>query len=401
VTQVQDVALPDARGRFGRYGGRYVPEVLIPALDELAAAWSVLRDDPGFRGELDALLTDYVGRPSALTFASRLSDETGYRIFLKREDLNHTGAHKINNTVGQVLLAKRLGKRRVIAETGAGQHGVATATAAALFGLPCVVYMGEEDTHRQAPNVARMQLLGTEVVPVTAGQRTLKEAINEAMRDWAATVTETHYVFGTAAGPHPFPSLVRDLQRVIGDEAREQFRAVEGRDPDAVVACVGGGSNAIGMFTAFIGSPEVTLVGVEAGGRGEGIGDHCRSLTLGEPGVLHGALSYLLQDAEGQIASSHSISAGLDYPGVGPQHSYLKDAGLAMYVSATDDDALAGFSSLATLEGILPALEPAHAIGWLLKRPLPEGSRVLVCLSGRGDKDLDTVRSALGEVPGA
>jgi tryptophan synthase beta chain len=401
VNQVRDVALPDARGRFGRYGGRYVPEVLIPALDELAAAWSVLRDDPGFRGELDALLTDYVGRPSPLTFASRLSAKTGYRIFLKREDLNHTGAHKINNTVGQVLLAKRLGKRRVIAETGAGQHGVATATAAALFGLPCVVYMGEEDTHRQAPNVARMQLLGTEVVPVTAGQRTLKEAINEAMRDWAATVTETHYVFGTAAGPHPFPSLVRDLQRVIGDEAREQFRAVEGRDPDAVVACVGGGSNAIGMFTAFIGAPGVTLVGVEAGGRGEGIGDHCRSLTLGEPGVLHGALSYLLQDAEGQIASSHSISAGLDYPGVGPQHSYLKDAGLATYVSATDDDALAGFSSLATLEGILPALEPAHAIGWLLRRPLPEGSRVLVCLSGRGDKDLDTVRAALGEVPGA
>jgi tryptophan synthase beta chain len=303
--------------------------------------------------------------------------------------------------VGQVLLAKRLGKRRVIAETGAGQHGVATATAAALFGLPCVVYMGEEDTHRQAPNVARMQLLGTEVVPVTAGQRTLKEAINEAMRDWATTVTETHYVFGTAAGPHPFPSLVRDLQRVIGDEAREQFRAVEGRDPDTVVACVGGGSNAIGMFTAFIGAPGVTLVGVEAGGRGTGIGDHCRSLTLGEPGVLHGALSYLLQDADGQIASSHSISAGLDYPGVGPQHSYLKDAGLATYVSATDDDALAGFSSLATLEGILPALEPAHAIGWLLRRPLPEGSRVLVCLSGRGDKDLDTVRAALGEVPGA
>ena len=401
MSPVQGVALPDARGRFGRYGGRYVPEVLIPALDELAAAWSELRDDPAFRGELGALLTDYVGRPSALTFASRLSAETGYRVFLKREDLNHTGAHKINNTVGQVLLAKRLGKRRVIAETGAGQHGVATATAAALFGLPCVVYMGEEDTHRQAPNVARMQLLGTEVVPVTAGQRTLKEAINEAMRDWAATVTETHYVFGTAAGPHPFPSLVRDLQRVIGDEARAQFRAVEGRDPDAVVACVGGGSNAIGMFTAFIGAPGVTLVGVEAGGRGEGIGDHCRSLTLGEPGVLHGALSYLLQDTEGQIASSHSISAGLDYPGVGPEHSYLKDAGLATYASATDQDALAGFSSLATLEGILPALEPAHAIGWLLRRPLPAGSRVLVCLSGRGDKDLDTVRAALGEVQGA
>jgi tryptophan synthase beta chain len=375
--------------------------VLIPALDELSGAWGQLEHDPAFRGELDALLRDFVGRPSALTEATRLSERLGYRIWLKREDLNHTGAHKINNTLGQVLLARRLGKRRIIAETGAGMHGVATATACALLGLPCVVYMGEEDTHRQAPNVARMQLLGTEVVPVTAGQRTLKEAINEAMRDWAATVTETHYVFGTAAGPHPFPSLVRDLQRVIGDEAREQFRAVEGRDPDTVLACVGGGSNAIGMFTAFIGAPGVTLVGVEAGGRGDGIGDHCRSLTLGEPGVLHGALSYLLQNADGQIASSHSISAGLDYPGVGPQHSFLKDAGLATYASATDEDALAGFSSLATLEGILPALEPAHAIGWLLHRPLPEGSTVLVCLSGRGDKDLDTVRAALGEIPGA
>jgi len=388
--------LPDARGRFGPYGGRYVPEVLIRALDELSAAWTELRDDPAFRGELDALLTDYVGRPSALTYAARLSAETGYRVFLKREDLNHTGAHKINNTVGQVLLAKRLGKSRVIAETGAGQHGVATATAAALFGLPCVVYMGEEDTHRQASNVARMGLLGAEVVAVTAGQRTLKEAINEAMRDWAATVRDTHYVFGTAAGPHPFPSLVRDLQRVIGDEARAQFHQIEGRDPDAVVACVGGGSNAIGMFTAFIGQPGVTLYGIEAGGLGADLGEHCRSLTLGEPGVLHGAFSYLLQDPEGQVALSHSISAGLDYPGVGPQHSYLKDAGLAVYDSATDADALEGFTALATLEGILPALEPAHAIGWLLKRPLPEGSSVLVCLSGRGDKDLDTVRKALG-----
>jgi tryptophan synthase beta chain len=389
--------LPDARGRFGPYGGRYVPEVLIPALDELSAAWGELRDDPSFRGELDALLTDYVGRPSALTFAARLSAETGYRVFLKREDLNHTGAHKINNTIGQVLLAKRLGKSRVIAETGAGQHGVATATAAALFGLPCVVYMGEEDTHRQAPNVARMKLLGAEVVAVTAGQRTLKEAINEAMRDWAATVRDTHYVFGTAAGPHPFPSLVRDLQRVIGDEARAQFHQIEGRDPDAVVACVGGGSNAIGTFTAFIGAPGVTLYGIEAGGRGADLGEHCRSLTLGEPGVLHGAFSYLLQDPDGQVALSHSISAGLDYPGVGPQHSYLKDTGLAVYDSATDDDALEGFKALATLEGILPALEPAHAIGWLLKRPLPEGASVLVCLSGRGDKDLDTVRKALGD----
>lgn len=388
-------ASPDARGRFGAFGGRYVPEVLIPALDELSAAWSELRDEPAFRGELDALLRDYVGRPSVLTSAPRLSAETGYRIWLKREDLNHTGAHKINNTIGQVLIAKRLGKSRVIAETGAGQHGVATATAAALFGLPCVVYMGEEDTERQAPNVDRMRLLGAEVVPVTAGQRTLKEAINEAMRDWAATVRDTHYVFGTAAGPSPFPALVRDLQRVIGDEARGQFRDLEGRDPDAVVACVGGGSNAIGMFTAFIGLPGVTLYGIEAGGRGDAVGEHCRSLTLGEPGVLHGAYSYLLQDAEGQIAATHSISAGLDYPGVGPQHSFLKDAGLARYDAATDAEALAGFRALATLEGILPALEPAHAIGWLLRRPLPEGSTVLVCLSGRGDKDLDTVRKAL------
>jgi tryptophan synthase beta chain len=401
VSTTQVPALPDVRGRFGRFGGRYVPEVLIPALDELAAAWMELRDDTSFRGELDALLTDYVGRPSPLTFAQRLSAQIGYRVYLKREDLNHTGAHKINNTIGQVLLARHLGKARVIAETGAGRHGVATATAAALFGLPCVVYMGEEDTIRQAPNVERMKLLGAEVVSVTAGQRTLKEAINEAMRDWAATVRDTHYVFGTAAGPHPFPALVRDLQRVIGDEARRQFRQVEGRDPDAVVACVGGGSNAIGTFTAFIGVPGVTLYGIEAGGRGDDAGEHCRSLTRGEPGVLHGALSYLLQDKDGQVALTHSISAGLDYPGVGPQHSYLKDTGLARYDAASDADALAGFDALARLEGILPALEPAHAIGWLLKRPLPEGTSVVVCLSGRGDKDLETVRRAIGRVPGA
>ena len=388
---------PDGRGRFGSFGGRYVPEVLIPALDELSEAWRRLRDDPGFRAELDALLRDYVGRPTPLTFASRLSGELGYRIHLKREDLAHTGAHKINNTIGQVLIAKRLGKRRVIAETGAGQHGVATATAAALFGLPCVIYMGEEDTRRQAMNVSRMQLLGAEVVAVTAGQATLKEAINEAMRDWAATVTETHYVFGTAAGPDPFPALVRDLQRVIGDEARRQFHDVEGRDPDAVVACVGGGSNAIGMFTAFIGAPGVRLFGIEAGGRGDRLGDHCRSLTLGQPGILHGSLSYLLQDSDGQVALSHSISAGLDYPGVGPEHSHLKDDGIAAYASASDAEAIAGFQALARTEGILPALEPAHAIGWLLRRPLPEGSTVALNLSGRGDKDLDTVRRAIAE----
>jgi tryptophan synthase beta chain len=393
---VSAIARPDARGRYGAFGGRYVPEVLIPALDELTAAWEQFRDDRGFRGELDTLLRDYVGRPSALTYASRLSDELGYRIYLKREDLNHTGAHKINNTIGQVLLATRLGKRRIIAETGAGQHGVATATACALFGLPCVVYMGEEDTVRQAPNVERMRLLGAEVVSVTSGSRTLKDAMNEAMRDWAATVQDTHYVIGSVAGPHPFPMLVREFQRVIGDEAREQLLAAEGRLPDAVVACVGGGSNAMGIFVAFL-EDDVRLVGVEAGGRGDDLGDHCRSLTVGRPGVLHGSLSYLLQDAEGQVVPTHSISAGLDYPGVGPEHSYLKDAGRAEYVAATDDDALDGFGAVARTEGILAALEPSHAIGWLLRRPLPEGSLVLVNLSGRGDKDLDTVRRALAE----
>jgi tryptophan synthase beta chain len=387
--------MPDRRGRFGGFGGRYVPEVLIPALDELDAAWEELRDDPGFRGELATLLRDFVGRPTPLTKADRLGASLGYQIWLKREDLAHTGAHKINNAIGQVLLAKRLGKERIIAETGAGQHGVATATACALLGLPCVVFMGEEDVHRQAPNVARMKLLGAEVVPVTAGQKTLKEAINEALRDWAATVRTTHYVIGSVVGPHPFPGLVRDLQRVIGDEAREQIAAVLGGDPDVVTACVGGGSNAIGMFTAFVGVPGVRLVGVEAGGRGDGLGEHCRSITLGKPGILHGAMTYLLQDDVGQVMATHSISAGLDYPGVGPEHSWLHDNALADYVSASDGEALEGFQALARSEGILPALEPAHVIGWLLTRPLPKGTKVLVCLSGRGDKDLDTVRAAL------
>ena len=388
-------ARPDARGRFGTYGGRYVPEVLIPALDELATAWAQLRDDDGFRSELGGLLHDFVGRPTPITWAVRLSEELGYRVWLKREDLAHTGAHKINNALGQALLAKRLGKQRIIAETGAGQHGVAAATACALLGLPCVVYMGEEDTHRQAPNVARMELLGAEVVPVTAGTGTLKEAVNAALRDWAATVQTTHYIIGSVVGPHPFPALVRDLQRVIGDEARPQFLELEGTDPEFVVACVGGGSNAIGMFTAFVGAPGVTLIGVEAGGRGTNLGEHCSSITLGQPGVLHGAMSYLLQDPDGQVVPTHSISAGLDYPGVGPEHSYLADAGLASYVSATDEQALQGFQMLARTEGILPALEPSHVIGWLATRPIPEGSTVLVCLSGRGDKDLDTVRAAL------
>jgi tryptophan synthase beta chain len=388
--------LPDARGRFGPYGGRYAPEVLIPALEELDAAWSALRDDPVFRGELGALLADFAGRPTPITYAARLSEELGAFIWLKREDLAHTGAHKINNALGQVLLAKRLGKERIIAETGAGQHGVATATACALLGLPCVVYMGEEDTHRQAPNVARMKLLGAEVVPVTAGMKTLKEAVNEALRDWAASVRTTHYVIGSVVGPHPFPMLVRDLQRVIGDEARAQYAARIGADPEYVLACVGGGSNAIGIFTAFVGVPGVRLVGVEAGGTGSELGRHCSSLTQGEPGVLHGALSYLLQDADGQVAPTHSISAGLDYPGVGPEHAYLKDAELATYVSVTDEEALEGLQLLARTEGIIAALEPSHVIGWLRRHPLPDGARVLVCLSGRGDKDLDTVRAALG-----
>ena len=388
-------ARPDVRGRFGPYGGRYAPEVLIPALDELTEAWLELREEERFRGELDDLLRDFVGRPTPITHALRLSEQLGVDVWLKREDLAHTGAHKINNALGQVLLARRLGKERIIAETGAGQHGVATATACALLGLPCVVYMGEEDTHRQAPNVARMQLLGAEVVPVTAGMKTLKEAVNEALRDWAASVSTTHYVIGSVVGPHPFPMLVRDLQRVIGDEARSQYRERTGADPEYVLACVGGGSNAIGMFTAFVGVPGIRLVGVEAGGVGTELGRHCSSLTQGQPGILHGALSYLLQDAEGQVVETHSISAGLDYPGVGPEHSFLKDAGLATYASATDEDALEGFQLLARTEGIIPALEPSHVVGWLRHRPLPEGARVLLNLSGRGDKDLDTVRAAL------
>jgi tryptophan synthase beta chain len=392
--------VPDAAGRFGAFGGRYVPETLTRALDELTIEYEKARQDAKFQAELNDLFANYVGRPSPLYFAKRLSEQCGgAQIWLKREDLNHTGAHKINNTLGQVLVARRLGKGRIIAETGAGMHGVATATACALFGLPCVVYMGEQDTVRQAPNVVRMQLLGAEVVTVTSGSRTLKDALNEALRDWAASVIDTHYVLGSVAGPHPFPALVRDLQRVIGDEARTQIREREGRDPDVVVACVGGGSNAIGIFEAFIADPEVGLVGVEAGGRGDGLGEHCRSLTFGEPGVLHGSYSYLLQDEQGQVVPTHSISAGLDYPGVGPEHAFLRDAGRATYVSVTDAEALEGFRVLATLEGILPALEPAHAIGWLLRRPLPEGTLVLVNLSGRGDKDLETVRAAFGSVP--
>ena len=393
-------ALPDARGRFGPFGGRYVPEVLIPALEELDRAWRGLLGEQEFRSELDALLRDFVGRPTPLSHAGRLSEELGYRVWLKREDLAHTGAHKINNCVGQVLLAKRLGKRRIIAETGAGQHGVATASACALMGLPCVIYMGEEDTLRQAVNVDRMRVLGADVVPVRSGSRTLKDAINEALRDWAATVGETHYVVGSVVGPHPFPALVRDFQRVIGDEARQQYAASAGGVPDVVAACVGGGSNAIGMFTAFVGSKS-RLVGIEAGGRGSSLGEHCATLSSGTPGVLHGARSFLLQDERGMVAGTHSISAGLDYPGVGPEHSWLKDRGLAEYGSATDEQAVEGFLALSRSEGILPALEPAHVIGWLMTRPLPEGTSVLVNLSGRGDKDLATVTSWLGRQEGS
>jgi tryptophan synthase beta chain len=383
--------------RFGPYGGRYVPETLVPALDELSAAWAEARDDPGFRGELDEVLRDFVGRPTPLYRADRLSERVGHRVYLKREDLAHTGAHKINNAVGQALLAARMGKRRVIAETGAGQHGVAAATACALLGLECVVYMGTEDMRRQAPNVDRMRLLGTEVVPVDAGARTLKEAVSAAIRDWVATVRTTHYIIGSAVGPAPYPALVRDLQRVIGDEAREQALVAEGRLPSRVIACVGGGSNAIGTFYAFLDDDGVELIGVEAGGQGLD-GRHGASLVAGRTGVLHGALSSVLADEEGQILEAHSVSAGLDYPGVGPEHAQLRDSGRARYEAVTDADALRAFGDLARMEGILPALEPAHAIAWLLQNERPDQAAGfdVVCLSGRGDKDLAEVVALLG-----
>jgi tryptophan synthase beta chain len=388
--------------RFGPYGGRYVPEVLIPALDELTVAWSEARDDSDFRGELNRLLRDYVGRPTPLYLASRLSERVGRRIFLKREDLAHTGAHKINNAIGQALLAQRMGKQRVIAETGAGQHGVATATACALLGLDCVVYMGTEDMRRQAPNVERMKLLGAEVRPVEAGARTLKEAVSAAIRDWVTNVGTTHYIIGSAVGPAPYPVLVRDLQRVIGDEAREQALAAEGELPARVIACVGGGSNAIGTFYPFIGDDGVELIGIEAGGEGLD-GHHGASLVAGRTGVLHGARSSILADPDGQILEAHSVSAGLDYPGVGPEHAQLRDSGRARYEAVTDVEALRAFRELARLEGILPALEPAHAIAWLLKSAgvsgSPEGFDV-VCLSGRGDKDLAEAVTRLQELDG-
>jgi len=386
-------------GWFGPFGGQFAPETLQPALSALARAYGRAKRSPSFRRELTRILRVHAGRPSLLSPADRLSADLGrgIRVFLKREDLNHTGSHKINNVLGQLLLARAMGKRRVIAETGAGQHGVATATAATLFGCECVVYMGEEDTRRQALNVFRMELLGARVVPVRSGTRTLKDAINEAFRDWITNVETTHYVFGSVAGPHPFPGMVRDFQSVIGREARSQMLSLAGRLPTHVLACVGGGSNAMGIFSGFLRDRSVRLVGVEAGGRGKGPGRHAATLTRGRPGILHGSFSYLLQDREGQVLPTHSIAAGLDYPGVGPEHSFLKATGRAHYEVATDADAIDGFLWLARREGILPALESAHALGYLRRhaRSFPRGARILVNLSGRGDKDVEVVRQAL------
>jgi tryptophan synthase beta chain len=381
--------------RFGPYGGRYVPETLIAALDELTVAWEEAREDEAFGERLCGLHRDFIGRPTPLYLAERLSERAGRRIYLKREDLAHTGAHKINNAIGQALLAQRMGKPRVIAETGAGQHGVATATACALLDLECVVYMGSEDIRRQRPNVERMGLLGAEVVPVEAGMRTLKEASSAAIRDWVASVETTHYIIGSAVGPAPFPALVRDLQRVIGDEAREQALSAEGALPARVIACVGGGSNSIGIFTPFVADEGVELIGVEAGGEGLDTDRHGASLGLGRTGVLHGSLSSVIADEEGQILEAHSISAGLDYPGVGPEHAHLRDTGRASYYAITDAQALAAFAELCRLEGIIPALESAHAIAWLLENGGGDGYDVL-CLSGRGDKDLAEVLERTG-----
>ncbi len=391
-------ALPDHRGRFGDFGGRFVPETLMAALEELERAHGEAKEDDAFLGELERLYSTYAGRPTALYFASNLTRQCGgAKIYLKREDLAHTGAHKINNALGQALLARRMGKRRIIAETGAGQHGVAAATVCAMMGLECIVYMGSEDMKRQSPNVFRMRLLGAEVRRVESGSRTLKDAINEAIRDWVTNVESTHYLLGSVVGPHPYPMMVRDFQSVIGREARSQILEAEGRLPDYVVACVGGGSNAIGIFYPFIGDSSVRLVGVEAGG--EGVGNrHAASLSVGRPGVLHGSMSYLLQDEHGQVLETHSISAGLDYPGVGPEHSYLKDTGRAEYLAVGDREALEGFHLLAHTEGIIPALEPAHAIyhAARLARELTPDQLILVCLSGRGDKDIHVVAEAWG-----
>ncbi len=384
-------------GWFGKFGGQFAPETLIPALHSIEKAYRVARRDSSFQRELDRYLKTYAGRPTPLFEARRLSAELkrGIRVYIKREDLCHTGAHKINNVLGQMLLTRRMGKRRVVAETGAGQHGVATATVAALFGFECVIYMGEEDTRRQALNVFRMEMLGARVVSVRSGTRTLKDAINEAFRDWVTNVRTTHYIFGSAAGPHPYPTIVRDFQSVIGREARRQMLATVGKLPTHVLACVNGGSNAIGMFTGFLKDRRVALIGVEAAGKGLRTGQHAATLALGRPGILHGSMSLLLQDRRGQVLPTHSIAPGLDYAGVGPQHSYLKMTGRARYVTATDRDALKGFAWLARTEGILPALEPAHVFGYLLRHGgrFPKGACILVNLSGRGDKDVQTVAS--------
>ncbi|MBX9944548.1 MAG: tryptophan synthase subunit beta [Reyranella sp.] len=390
---------PDERGHFGIFGGRYVAETLMPLILELERAYSAAKADPTFQSELDDLLEHYAGRPSPLYFAERLTRKLGgAKIYFKRDELNHTGSHKINNVLGQVLMAKRMGKTRVIAETGAGQHGVATATACALFDIPCVVFMGAVDVDRQAPNVVRMNMLGAEVRPVTAGSATLKDAMNEALRDWVATCETTFYCIGTVAGPHPYPAMVRDFQCVIGNETRVQMMKAEGRLPDTLVACIGGGSNAMGLFHPFLDDKGVRLVGVEAGGKGVETGEHAASLTGGRPGVLHGNRTYLLQDKEGQITEAHSISAGLDYPGIGPEHSWLKEMGRIEYVSATDNEALAAFQMLCKLEGIIPALEPAHALAHVIKLAptLPKDNLLVMNLCGRGDKDVFAVAERLG-----
>ncbi len=391
---------PDARGRFGAFGGRYVPESIMAALDQLEQAYAEAQRDPAFSDELALLQRTYVGRPTPLYLARNLSAQLGAKVYLKREDLAHTGAHKINNALGQALLTQRMGKRRVIAETGAGQHGVATATACALLGLECVVYMGSEDIRRQSLNAFRMKLLGAEVRAVDSGSRTLKDAINEAMRDWVTNVNTTHYIIGSAVGPHPFPQLVRDFQAVIGREARAQILAAESRLPDRVIACVGGGSNAIGIFHPFVDDASVQLIGVEAGGQGAGLGANAAPLSFGQPGVLHGSYSYLLQTDDGQVVETQSVSAGLDYPGVGPEHSYLKDSGRATYTSADDAAALRGFALLCRTEGIIPALEPAHALAKLVELreagDIRDGEIIILNLSGRGDKDITSVAPLLG-----
>ncbi len=399
-TPSPDASLPDAQGRFGDFGGRYVPETLVRALDQLEAEYIKAKEDPAFQQQLDVLLRDFVGRSSPLYFAKRLTEATGgAQIWFKREDLNHTGAHKINSTLGQALLTMRMGKTRVIAETGAGQHGVATATACAHFGLPCIVYMGEEDVRRQSPNVQSMRMMGAEIRPVTTGSRTLRDAVNEAMRDWMGSVENTHYILGSVVGPHPFPLIVRDYQSVIGRETIEQSQERFGRLPDAVVACVGGGSNAAGMFYPFVANTDVPLIGVEAGGHNDEPGQHASSLTYGQPGVLHGSFSYVLQDEDGQTGDVHSASAGLDYPGVGPEHSHWKATGRVEYRSCRDDEALDTFDLIAKTEGILPALESSHAIakGIEVAKERSKDEIVVVCLSGRGDKDAAEIRRLRGE----